>query len=256
MKKLRVGSAVVWAAVALLAGCGKKEAEKRLTMGTTANCPPFVTRGGPAGSADVVGFDVDVARAIAEKAGLPLKIAEMDFNLLLPALAEGKVDMVLAALSINDERRALVDFSEPYYQDRQIVMAYAGGMVPETKEQLREMRVGYLSGSNIGLAAAEDVVGQGNVQVFATPEEMIAEMANNRLDCAVVDEPRARALLEQDSFLMFSPVAIETSYGVAVRKGNTNLLETVNQAIAAIAADGRRDRFAAEWLNPAPESKE
>ena len=137
----------VWFAAALLvAGCGKKPPTKYLVMGTAPEFPPFEMRGGPEGT-DVVGFDVDLAKAIADKAGLPLKIVEMDFDRLLPALAAGEVDLVLAALSITDERRALVDFSVPYYKATQVALILAGGPVPESKEELKGMRTAALAGT-------------------------------------------------------------------------------------------------------------
>ena len=134
MKKFWIGSVMVLAAAAMIAGCGKKASTNYLVMGTDAKFPPFELRGGAEG-ADVVGFDVDVAQAIAEQVGRPLKIVEMEFDRLLPALAEGKVDLVLAALSITPERRALVDFSIPYYKATQVALILAGGLKPENVQE-------------------------------------------------------------------------------------------------------------------------
>ena len=247
MKKLWVGSAVVGTAVALLAGCGNPDATKYLVMGTDAKFPPFELRGGPAG-ADVVGFDVDVARAIAEKAGLPLKIVEMDFDRLLPALAKGKVDLVLAALSITEERRALVDFSVPYYKATQVALILAGGPVPESKGDLKGMRIAAQAGTT-GFAAAEALTAAENIRSVDSPQAAEVDLMNSQVDVAIVDEQPAIQLAERNPELyLIRPGFDEEFYGVAVRQGNTNLLETVNQVLGEISADGRYDRFVDQWL--------
>ena len=246
MKKFWIGSAMVLAA-ALLAGCGKKESTNELVMGTDAKFPPFELRGGAAGSA-VVGFDVEVAQAIAEQAGRPLKIVEMDFDRLLPALAEGKVDLVLAALSITPERRALVDFSIPYYKATQVAVILAGGIVPETKEDLKGMRTAAQAGTT-GYAIAENLTAAENLRAVASPQAAAVDLMNSQVDLAILDEQPAIHLAERNPELMLiRPEFDEEFYGVAVRKGNTNLLETVNQVLGAISADGRYDQFVDRWL--------
>lgn len=246
MKKFWIGSAMVLA-TALLAGCGKKAATNYLVVGTDAKFPPFELRGG-AGGADVVGFDMDVAQAIAEQAGRPLKIAEMEFDRLLPALAEGKVDLVLAALSITPERRALVDFSIPYYKATQVALILAGGPVPETKEELKGMRTAAQAGTT-GYAIAEGLTSAENLRAVVSPQAAAVDLMNSQVDLAILDEQPAIHLAERNPELMLlRPEFDEEFYGVAVRKGNTNLLETVNQVLGAIFADGRYDQFVDRWL--------
>ena len=247
MKKFWIGSAMVLAATALFAGCGKKTATNYLVMGTDAKFPPFELRGG-AGGADVVGFDVDVARAIAEKAGRPLKIVEMDFDRLLPAWAEGKADLVLAALTITPERRALVDFSIPYYKATQVAVILAGGIVPETKEDLKGMRTAAQAGTT-GYAIAEDLTAAENLRAVASPQAAAVDLMNSQVDLAILDEqPAVHLAARNPELMLIRPEFDEEFYGVAVRKGNTNLLETVNQVLGEISADGRYDQFVDRWL--------
>ncbi len=245
---------VLAAAAALLAGCGQKEA-KCLKLGTAPEFPPFELRGGPKGT-DVVGFDVEVAKAIAAKAGLPLKIVELDFDRLLPALAEGQVDLVLAALTINDERRALVDFSIPYYKATQVALILAGGPVPESKEELKGMKTAALAGTT-GFAVAEELTAAENIRSVASPQAAAVDLMNSQVDLAILDEQPAALLAERNPELMLlRPDFPEEFYGVAVRKGDTNLLETVNQTLGEISADGRYERFADQWLIYPAESAE
>ena len=243
MKTFRIGSLAVWAAVALLAGCGKKDAGY-LKMGTDPNFPPFATRVG----AEVVGFDVDVAQAIAAAAGKPLKIVEMASGDLLPALAAGKVDLVLAALEITDERRATVDFSIPYYKARQMALILAGGPVPETQEELKGGKIGAVAGTP-GAAAAAELAAAEDLRTVASPMAAARDLMNSQLDVAILDEQPAVFLAEHHPELMLIDAKYpEARYGVAVRKGDTNLLATVDRTLEALVADGRYEELVGKWL--------
>ncbi|MGD9611537.1 MAG: ABC transporter substrate-binding protein [Kiritimatiellia bacterium] len=251
MKKIWFGSALVGAAV-LLAGCGKKDANV-LTLGTDAKFPPFEMRGGATG-ADVVGFDVDVAQAIAAAAGKQLQIVEMDFDRLLPALADGKVDLVMAALSITPERRELADFSAPYYKATQVALILAGGPVPETKDELKGMRTAALAGTT-GFALAEELTSAENLRAVASPQAAAVDLMNSQVDLAILDEQPAILLAERNpEIYLIRPEFTEEFYGVAVRKGDTNLLEVVNRTLGEISADGRYDQFVDRWLIRAEET--
>lgn len=255
MKRCGLGAWTVLALAALLVACGKKDSTKYLVMGTDAKFPPFETRGGAEGK-EVVGFDVEVARAIAAKAGLPLKIVEMEFDRLLPALAEGKVNLVLAAMTITDERRATVDFSMPYYKATQVALILAGGPVPESKEELKGLRIAAQAGTT-GFAAAEDLTPPENIRSVASPQSAAVDLMNSQVDVAILDEQPAIQLAARNPELMLiRPGYDEEFYAVAVRKGDTNLQETVNQTLGEISADGRYDRFVDEWLVPTAESEE
>ena len=252
MKKFGFGAAAVWvAAVWFAAGCGRKDANV-LKLGTDAKFPPFEMRAGD----DVVGFDVEIAKAIAAQAGLPLKIEEMEFDRLLPALADGKVDFVLAALSITDDRRAQVDFSVPYYKATQVALILAGGLVPESKEELKGLRTAAQAGTT-GYAAAEELAAPENIRAVASPLAAAVDLMNSQVDVAILDEqPAMKLAADHPELMLIRPEYPEEFYGVAVRKGDTNLLETINQTLGAISADGRYDRFVDEWLVGAPEPEE
>lgn len=252
MKKIAIGWMLAALTVATCAGCGRGGAGKCLVLGTDAKFPPFEMRAGD----DVVGFDVEIAKAIAAQAGLPLKIEEMEFDRLLPALADGKVDFVLAALSITDDRRAQVDFSVPYYKATQVALILAGGLVPESKEELKGLRTAAQAGTT-GYAAAEELTAPENIRAVASPLAAAVDLMNSQVDVAILDEqPAMKLATDHPELYLIRPEYPEEFYGVAVRKGNTNLLETVNQTLGALSADGRYDRFVDQWLVGAPESEE
>ena len=252
MKKFLFGTLTVLAMAALLAACGKKDAAKYLVMGTNAEFPPFETRGGANGS-EVVGFDVEVAKAIAAKVGLPLKIEDMKFDSLLPALSAGKVDLVLAGMTITPERAQNVDFSSPYYKATQVVLILAGSPVPQSKEDLKGVKIAVQLGTT-GDGAAVEIAGQENVSEFTSAMDAVVELMNSKVECVVIDEQPALQFLKKNPELMLArPEFDDEFYGVAVKKGNAELLAKVNEALAEISSDGRYDQFVDQWMVQAPE---
>lgn len=231
----------------LLAACAKRGEPQALVLGTSAEFPPFETRGGKDG-AEVVGFDVEVAKAIAAKAGRPLKIETMPFDRLLPALAAGQLDFVLAGLTIMSERAQAVDFSEPYYKATQVVLMLAGGAVPEKKDELKGMAIGVQQGTT-GEKAAADLVGREKVCPFSSVSAVAAELLKGAVDAVIVDEQPAIQLVRKEPRLVLLRLGFEDEfYGVAVRPGDAALLATVNDALAEIQIDGRYDLFLDQWL--------
>ncbi len=242
MKKFRFVSAVM-AAAALIAGCGQKDANV-LTLGTDAERPPLAQRTGDT----VAGFEIDLAEAIAQEAGKALKIVALSADKLLPALAAGKVDLVLAGLETSGEPPAEVAYSEPYYKARQMALILAGGPVPESQEELRGGRVGALAGTP-GAVAAADLTAAENLRFVAAPMAAARDLMNSQLDTAILDEETAVFLAEHHPELMLiDPGYPAASYAAAVRKSDTNLLAAVNRTLAATAADGRREKLVGKWL--------
>lgn len=230
-----------------LAACAKKAEPQALVLGTNAEFPPFETLGGKDG-AEVVGFDVEVAKAIAAKAGRPLAIRNMPFDRLLPALAAGQLDFVLAGLTITPERAQAVDFSEPYYKATQAVLVLAGGAVPEKKDELKGMAIGVQRGTT-GEQAAADLVGREKVRPFSSVSAAAAELLKGGVDAVIVDEQPAIQLVRKEPRLALVRLGFEDEYyGVAVRPGDAALLATVNDALADIQTDGRYDLFLDQWL--------
>ena len=246
MKYVRLGLAVA-AALAFAAGCAKKDAAPSLVMGTNAEFPPFESRGG-AGGAEVVGFDVEIAQAIAAKAGLPLKIEDMKFDSLLPALSAGKIDVVLAGMTITEERARNVDFSQPYYKATQVVLMRAGEEKPAAKEELKGRKIAVQLGTT-GDGVATEIAGQENVAQFTSAMDAVVELLNRKVDFVVIDEQPANQFLKKNPGIEMVRLAFDDEYyGIAVKKGNAELLAKVNEALAEIVADGRYDRFVEKWM--------
>ena len=218
-----------------------------LVMGTHAGFAPFEMREGGEDS-EIVGFDVEVGRAIAARAGRPLQIVDLPFEALIPALESGVVDLLAVAMTITPERAERVDFSDPYYRATQVVLMRAGGLMPETKEELRGRRIGVQAGTT-SREAAMALTGPENVKEAATAVAAVGELQNEGVDYVLMDEQPAVHFARTDPGLQMVRLGFEDEfYGVAVRKGNTELLRTVNAALAAIGGDGRYEWFIDRWM--------
>jgi len=253
MKKHGFAMGVVLVLLVMLMACGRKDSRKPLVMGTHVEISPFALYGGADNSA-IVGFDVDVARAIADKMGRPLKVVELEFDQLLPALAEGKVDLVLAGLAMTEERAQRVDFSDSYYNAKQVVLLLAGGVVPMFKEDLKDRKLAVQSGMP-GEIIATEMTREKKLRSLSSALKAAVALMNSQSEFALLDEQAAIPLLKQNPELMRGHVEFDkVLYGVAVKKGNAKLLKMVNKTLAEIQANGRYDQLINQWILQLPEA--
>lgn len=255
MKKVWFGVGLVLIVVVLAAVYSLKKPVEYLVMGTNAEFPPFEMLGGADNSA-VVGFDVDIARAIAAQVDKPLQVVDMAFDQLLPALAEGRVDFVLAGMTITDARAQLVDFSDPYYTSTQVAVIRKGDPLPTSKEDLRDQRVGAPAETTGAAAAAELTHGKRKLLFFDSALATVVGLMNSRVDFALVDEQPAIHLQKRFARdLRVVPLDFDKEhYGVAVQKGSTQLLAQVNAVLGELASDGRMEQFTEQWMVRVPEA--
>lgn len=219
-----------------------------LVMGTHAHFPPFeLIEPGARGDA-IVGFDVDLARAIADKAGRPLRIVDMPFDELIPALEAGTVDLVLVAMTITADRAERVDFSRPYYKATQVVLIREGEEPPATLDELNSRQIAAQAGTT-SEAIAQEWAGLGNVRSTTSAKAAIVDLLNSQADAVLMDEQPATAFRKifPEAQIVRLPFPDEF-YGVAVRKGNARLLNLVNATLEEVRADGRYDWFIDRWL--------
>lgn len=238
---------ILFGASVFIAGALLRERIPPLTMGTSAGFPPFEMRAGGEGSA-IVGFDVDLGRAIAKKVGRPLKIVDLPFEGLIPALEAGAVEMVLAGLAMTEERATRVDFSEPYFRTSPVVLMREEMAPPESKEAMAGRKVG-AQGGTTSYALAQEIAGAENVVESETPWAAMGDLLNGKVDFMLMDAQSAAVFLKTfpGSRMARLPFA-EVAYGVAVRKGDSKLLAKINATLEEIVKDGRRDAWVKQWM--------
>ena len=255
MKKLLVLMMTIICAVAMLAaGCGgdKKEAKKAepakvLRVGTEPTFAPFEFQ--KEGSKDYDGFDMDLARAIGKQMGAKVEIVNMGFDALIPALNAGNIDAAIAGMTITDERKKAVTFSDPYYTSGLIVMVKKDNTTVKSVNDLKGKRIAAQIGTT-GEMKARKVEG-AKVTTFNTQDEAALELKNGGVDAVIGDLPVVEYFLTKggDKFAMTVGEVMEAEqYGLAVKKGNDKLAADVNKALAELKKNGEYDKIYKTWF--------
>ena len=211
----------------------------KLTMSTNAAFPPYEMT---TDDGSFEGIDVEIAGAIADKLGLELQIDDMDFDASLLAVQQGKSDMVMAGVTVNEERLAVMDFSDSYATGIQVVI------VPEDSDiasidDLEGKLIGTQRGTTgyIYCSDTPENGGYGEDAVVAYDDGLTAVQAlmNGQVDCVVIDNAPAQSFVDSNPGLKIldTEFAVE-DYAIGVNKGNTALLEAINTALAELTEDG------------------
>ncbi|MDD4538891.1 MAG: ABC transporter substrate-binding protein [Lentisphaeria bacterium] len=222
------------------------KASGQLLMLTNAPFPPyeFYAAGG-----ELVGVDIDIARRIARHLGVELSVGIRPFDELLPALAAGEADMVLAGLTINAERLKQASFSQPYIDAMQYLIILSTANI-KVLEDLSGKTIGAQAGSTgeelIATAIADGPLHKTDCQLLALsdPTEAVAKVLNGELDAVVVDDTVALQLTAGHAVLSATPLfsqsgaMLSEQYGVAVSPSNPELLSAVNEVITELKSSG------------------
>jgi len=221
------------------------EARGTIVMGTNAEFEPFEFWSG----GQIVGIDVAIARAIADELDKDLDIRDMDFTALLVALNRGEVDFVAAGMTINDERRESVDFSIPYFQAMQAIVVAADNNSVQSAADLQGIAVAAIAGYT-GYNFSNDVLNLPNLRAYSSPAFAVAALQQGSVDAIVIDYTTARALVNANSDLqvvMDEDVFGSEYYGIAVRQGETDLLNSINLVLQRLLDSGELDEIIAYY---------
>ena len=207
--------------------------EGKLIMSTNAAFPPYEMTTDDGG---FEGIDVEIAQAIAEKLGLELQIDDMDFTAALEAVQAGMSDMAMAGITVNEERLAVMDFSDTYATGVQVVIVKEGSDV--TLDNLGEQLIGVQNGTT-GWQFCSDDFGDDHVAAFDNGITAVQALVNDQVDCVVIDQGPAEVFVSENPGLTIleTEYAME-DYAIGVNKGNTALLDAINGALAELQEDG------------------
>ena len=242
MKKIIVFVLAAIMVLGLFAGCGAKDSmtieEGKLIMSTNAAFPPYEMTDD---NGNFIGIDVEVAQAIADKLGLELVIDNMEFTAALEAAQKGKADMVMAGVTENEDRLTVMDFSDSYATGVQVVIVKEGSDV--TMDNLGEKMIGTQMGTT-GYIYASDTPengGYGEDHVIAYDNGITAVQAlmNDQIDAVIIDNAPAQAFVDANPGLtLLEGEWVLENYAIGFAKGNTELKDAVNAALAELIADG------------------
>lgn len=211
----------------------------KLIMSTNAQFPPYEM---VAGDGSFEGIDVEVAQAIAEKLGLELVIDDMDFDSALLAVQNGKSDMVMAGVTVNEERQAVMDFSTSYANGVQVVIVPEGSDITSV-DDLEGKQIGCQRGTT-GYIYCSDTpenggYGEDHVTAYDDGATAVQALLNGQVDAVVIDNAPAQEYVKANPGLTILDTEFANEdYAIGVNKGNTALLDAINGALDELIADG------------------
>ena len=210
-----------------------------LTMSTNAAFPPYEMT---ADDGSFEGIDIEVAGAIADKLGLELQVDDMDFDAALLAAQTGKSDMVMAGVTVTKDRKTVMDFSDSYAAGIQVVIVPEDSDIASIDDMTGKM-IGVqrgTTGDQYCSASVEDGgFGEENVTRYDNGLTAVQALNNGQVDCVVIDNAPAQEFVAANPGLkILDTEYANEEYAIGVAKGNTQLLDAINTAIAELKADG------------------
>lgn len=235
-----------------LSGCSKETSnEKTLNVGTNAEFAPFEYIND---EGKIDGFDVAIMYAIGEKMGYKVSFTNMEFKSLTASLKTGGLDAVAAGMTITNERKQSVDFSDGYYEASQCIVIPKGSSIHEMKD-LEGKSIAVQEGTTGDLMVTpgsdDSVLKKSTVKRFKKGSDAIIELKNKGVEAVVIDQAPAKRFvsLNQETLELVSDDSSQEVYGIAVQKGNDSLRNDINEGLKRIKADGTFDKLFDEYIN-------
>lgn len=221
----------------VMVGCGKKD-DNKLVMVTEADFAPYEYYE----NGEIVGVDVDIAREIAKELGKELVIKDIAFDSIINEVRTGKADIGAAGISYSDERAKKVDFSINYSVSKQVVIVKNDSFINSIKD-INDKKIAVQLGSVADTYVTENYK---NAEIVRQKKYLAAieDLKVGKVDLVVMDELPAKEIIEKNSGIKILDGELTSdSYGMIVKKGNTELLETVNKVLNRLSNDGSIDNF-------------
>ncbi|MGN1341659.1 MAG: ABC transporter substrate-binding protein [Bacilli bacterium] len=234
MKKVFMFVAILF--VLIVTGCGKNDDE--IVMVTEAGFAPYEYYD----NGEIVGVDVDIAKEIAKELGKKLVIKDVAFDSIINEVKTGKADFGAAGISYSDERAKEVDFSINYSVSKQVVIVKDDSNI-KSNNDIFDKSIAVQLGSIADTFISEKYP---NANIIRQKKYLsaIEDLKNDKVDCVVMDELPAKEIIASNSGLKILPGSLTNdSYGMIVKKGNTELLNTINTVLNRLVQDGTIDSY-------------
>ena len=212
--------------------------EGKLIMSTNAEFPPYEMTDD---NGNYIGIDVEIATAIAEKLGLELEILDIAFDAALLAVNEGKSDIVMAGVTVNEDRKLVMEFTESYASGVQVVIVKEGSDV--TMDNLGEKMIGTQRGTTGDIYASDTPenggYGEDHVTSYENGATAVQALINGQVDCVIIDSaPAAEYVKANAGLTTLEGEWVVENYAIGCDKGNTALVEAINEVLVELINDG------------------
>ena len=243
MKKLLIGLV----GAAMICGCGEKD--NSLKMITEATFPPYEFLRGQ----EIAGIDVEICRAVAKKLNRPFKAETVDFDSVIPAVISGKADLAAAGITVTEDRKKNVDFSIPYVKTG-IVVIYKKSNPFKNIEQLKGKKIGVQGGTTSETFVLEQL--KQEPERSKSPAEAVAALKSGRVVFVIADIDPAKNCVKGEADLALSDFITSEEYAVAIRKGQPELLKTIDETITELKASGQLDQWIRQFTEESDKLKD
>ncbi|WP_303188684.1 basic amino acid ABC transporter substrate-binding protein [Fusobacterium ulcerans] len=236
-KLLLIGSMVLSVSATALA-------KDKIYVGTNAEFPPFEYLE----NGEITGFDMDLVHEIGKLVDADIKIVDMGFDGLLPALQMKKVDLVIAGMTANEERMKTVSFTQPYYTASQVIIVKDGNDSIKSFADLKGKKVGVMLGFTGDMVVSE--IDGVKIERFNAAYAGIMALQAGKVEAIVLDSEPAKNYVAQNKGLVLADAdAEQEEYAIAVKKNDKALLEKVEKALSEIKANGTYDKLIQKYFN-------
>ena len=235
-------------AAALLAGCGGSNSNT-IKMITEATFPPYEFLRGQ----EIVGIDVEICRAVAERLGKEFQAETVDFDSVIPAVISGKADLAAAGITITEDRKKNVDFSIPYVKTGIVVISKKSNPFKDVA-QLKGKKIGVQGGTTSETYVLEQLKQEPDRS--RSPAEACAALKSGRVDFVIADIDPAKNCVKGEPDLQLSDFITSEEYAVAIRKGQPELLAAINATITELKANGRLAKWIEDFTAESDKLKE
>jgi len=222
----------------------------KLIVGTSADYPPFEFHKMINGKDEIVGFDIEIAKYIADQLGVELEIKDMDFDKLLGGLSTGMLDVVIAGMNATPERQEEANFTDVYYKSNHSVLIHKEDADKiTTMEDLKGKSIGVQIGT-VQENMAKTSIENADVLSLTTNPEIIMNLKTRKIDCAIMEDLVAKSFAkENDDLMVVESISIDPGgegVAIALKKGNDELTEKLNEILADAKSKGLLDKWFVE----------
>lgn len=223
---------------------GTEAAGGVLVMATNAEFPPYEYHDG----GEIVGIDAEIAKAIADELGMELEIEDIAFDSIIPEITIGKADMGLAGMTVTEDRKQSVDFTDTYAKASQKIIVKEDSAIA-SPDDLTGVIVGVQQGTTGDIYVSDLEADGTTVERYNKGFEAVQALSQGKIDAVVIDgEPAKTFVAQTEGLKILEESFTDEEYAIAVKKGNTELLEKINGALKTLKDNGTLDEIVAKYI--------
>jgi polar amino acid transport system substrate-binding protein len=226
------------------AGCGGTEEKKELHMATNAFFEPYEYYQ----EKEIVGIDAEVAKALCDKMGYSLVIDDMEFDSIIASVQTGKADFGMAGMTVTDERKEAVDFTDSYTTAIQVIIVKEGSTKVKGADDLKKAKIGVQRGTTGDIYVSDFEEEGATIERFSKGSDAVLALSSGKVDAVVIDNQPANKFVEANKGLKILDEPFENEdYAICLKKGS-DLTEKFNKALKELKDDGTIDKIIKKYI--------